>query len=156
VLLRPIRPEDEPAEHEMLSSLSKETLRTRFFSAIKDISHEWLILFCNIDYDRHMAIVAEVQENGKKKIIGVARLIMNPDLTSGELAVLVHDRFQGKGLGYKFVEVLIGIAREKGLEDIRAEVLTENERMLKILRRLGFTTQWLPGGTSEAVLKLKE
>ncbi|MDP2968039.1 MAG: bifunctional acetate--CoA ligase family protein/GNAT family N-acetyltransferase [Deltaproteobacteria bacterium] len=156
VLLRPIRPEDEPAEHEMLSSLSKETLRTRFFSAIKDISHEWLILFCNIDYDRHMAIVAEVQENGKKKIIGVARLIMNPDLTSGELAVLVHDRFQGKGLGYKFVEVLIGIAREKGLEDIRAEVLTENKRMLKILRRLGFTTQWLPGGTSEAVLKLKE
>jgi acetyltransferase len=156
VLLRPIKPEDEPAEHEMLSSLPKESLRTRFFSTIKDISHEWLILFCNIDYDRHMAIVAEVQENGKKKIIGVARLIMNPDLTSGELAVLVHDRFQGKGLGYKFVEVLIGIAREKGLEDIRAEVLTENERMLKILRRLGFTTQWLPGGTSEAVLKLKE
>ena len=155
VLLRPIRPEDEPAEHEMLSSLSEETLRTRFFSTIKDISHEWLILFCNIDYDRHMAIVAEVRENRKKKMIGVARLIMNPELTSGELAVLVHDRFQGKGLGYKFVEVLIGIAREKGIEDIRAEVLTENERMLKILRRLGFTTQWLPGGTSEAVLKLK-
>ena len=155
VLLRPIRPEDEPAEHEMLSSLSEETLRTRFFSTIKDISHEWLILFCNIDYDRHMAIVAEVQENGKKKMIGVARLIMNPDLTSGELAVLVHDRFQGKGLGHKLVEVLIGIAREKGLENIRAEVLTDNKRMLTVLRRLGFTTHWLPGGTSEAVLKLK-
>ena len=153
VLLRPIRPEDEPAEHEMLSSLSEETLRTRFFSTIKDISHEWLILFCNIDYDRHMAIVAEMQENGKKKMIGVARLIMNPDLTSGELAVLVHDRFQGKGLGHKLVEVLIGIAREKGLENIRAEVLTDNKRMLTVLRRLGFTTHWLPGGTSEAVLR---
>jgi len=67
VVLRAIRPEDEPAEHEMLSSLSQETSRTRFFSVIKDISHEWLILFCNIDYDRHMAMVAEMEEDGKKK-----------------------------------------------------------------------------------------
>jgi len=156
VLLRPIRPEDEPAEHEMLSALSKESIRTRFFSSIKEISHEWLILFCNIDYDRHMAIVAEVQENGRQKMIGVARLIMNTDLTSGELAVLVHDRFQGRGLGTEFLEVLIGIARERGLEDVRAEVLTENKNMLKVFRRLGFTTQWLIGGTTEAVLKLKK
>jgi Acyl-CoA synthetase (NDP forming) len=156
VLLRAIRPEDEPAEHEMLSSLSKESLRTRFFSTIKDISHEWLILFCNIDYDRHMAIVAEMKENGKKSMIGVARLIMNQDLTSGEVAVLVQDRFQGKRLGTKFVEMLIEIAKERGLEDIRADVLTENESMLKVFRRLGFTTHCVPGGTSEAVLKLKE
>jgi acetyltransferase len=156
VLLRPIRPEDEPAEHEMLSSLSEDTLKTRFFSVIKDISHEWLILFCNIDYDRHMAIVAEMEENGKKRMIGVARLIMDQDLKSGEVAVLVQDRFQGKRLGTKFVGMLIGIARERGLEEIRADVLTENERMLNIFRRLGFTTHFVPGGTSEAVLKLKE
>jgi acetyltransferase len=155
VLLRAIRPEDEPSEHEMLSSLSKETLRTRFFSVIKDISHEWLILFCNIDYDRHMAIVAELEENGKKSMIGVARLIMNQDMTSGEVAILVQDRFQGKRLGTKFVEMLIGIAIERGLEEVRADVLTENESMLKVFRRLGFSTQWAPGGTTEAVLKLK-
>jgi acetyltransferase len=156
VLLRAIRPEDEPAEHEMLSSLSQESLRTRFFSTIKDISHEWLILFCNIDYDRHMAIVAEVEENGNKKMIGVARLIMNQDMTSGEVAFLVQDRYQGKHLGSKFLEILIGIARERGLEEVRADVLTENEKMLNVFKRLGFTTQWVPGGTSEAVLKLKE
>jgi acetyltransferase len=156
VLLRAIRPEDEPAEHEMLSSLSQETLRTRFHSVIKDMSHEWLILFCNIDYDRHMAIVAEVRENGKSRMIGVARLIMDQDLTSGEVAVLVQDRFQGKRLGSKLIEMLIRIARERGLEDIRADVLTENERMLNVFRRLGFTTHWVPGGTSEALLKLKE
>ena len=154
VLLRPIRPEDEPAEHEMLSSLSDHTLRTRFFSLFKNITHEWLILFCNIDYDRHMAIVAELEENGKKSMIGVARLIMDQDLTSGEIAVLVHDGFQGKRLGSKFVEMLIGIARERGLEVIRADVLTENEAMLNVFKRLGFTTQYVPGGTSEAVLKL--
>ena len=156
VLLRAIRPEDEPAEHEMLSTLSQESLRTRFFSTIKDISHEWLILFCNIDYDRHMAIVAEVEENGNKKMIGVARLIMNQDMTSGEVAFLVQDRYQGKHLGSKFLEILIGIARERGLEEVRADVLTENEKMLNVFKRLGFTTQWVPGGTSEAVLKLKE
>lgn len=156
VLLRAIRPEDEPAEAEMLSTLSQETLRTRFFSTIKDISHEWLILFCNIDYDRHMAIVAEMEEKGKKSMIGVARLIMNQDLTSGEVAVLVQDRFQGKRLGSKLVEMLIGIARERGLEEVRADVLTENESMLNVFKRLGFTTHWVPGGTSEAVLKLKE
>ena len=156
VLLRAIRPEDEPAEHELLSSLSEETLRTRFFSVIRDISHEWLILFCNIDYDRHMAIIAEMEEKGKKSMIGVARLIMNQDLTSGEIAVLVQDKFQGKRLGTKFVEVLIEIARERGLEEVRADVLTENEHMLKVFGRLGFSTQWFVGGTSEAVLKLKE
>lgn len=85
----------------MLSTLSKESFRTRFFSSIHDMSHEWLILFCNIDYDRHMAIVAEMEENGKKSMTGVARLIMNQDLTCGEVAVLVKDKFQGKGLGSK-------------------------------------------------------
>jgi acetyltransferase len=156
VLLRAIRPEDEPAENEMLSSLSQETLRTRFFSVFKDISHERLILFCNIDYDRHMAIVAEMEENGKKKMIGVARLIMNQDLTSGEVAVLVQDKFQGEHLGSKFVEILIGIARERGLEEIRADVLSENKSMLNVFRRLGFSTHWVPGGTTEALLKLKK
>lgn len=156
VLLRPIRPEDEPAEHEMLSSLSEETLRTRFFSVIRDISHELLILFCNIDYDRHMAIVAELQENGKKKMIGVARLIMNNDLTSGDVAVLVQDSYHGKGLGQKLVEVLIEVAREKGLEAIRADVLTENIKMLRIFRFLGFKTRYVSDGTSEALLTLKE
>jgi len=54
------------------------------------------------------------------------------------------------------VEVLIGIARERGLAEVRADVLTENNRMLNVFKRLGFATHWVPGGTSEAVLKLKE
>jgi acetyltransferase len=139
----------------MLSILSKESLRTRFFSTIKDISHERLILFCNIDYDRHMAIVAAMEENGQKSMIGVARLMMNQDLTSGEPAVLVQDKFQGKRLGTKFLEVLIKRARERGLEEVRADVLSEKVSMLKVFRRSGFKTRWVPGGTSDAVLKLK-
>jgi len=67
VLLRPIRPEDEPLEHEMLSTLSDESLRTRFFQTIRNITHEMHVRFCNIDYDREMAIVAEVsRETGEE------------------------------------------------------------------------------------------
>ncbi len=154
VILRPIRPEDEPAEYEMLASLSERTLRTRFFSIFKNISREWLILFCNIDYDRHMAIVCEMEENGRKSMIGVARLIMDQDMKSGELAVLVQDRFQGKHLGTKLVEMLIGIGRERGLENIRADVLTENESMLDVFRRFGFTTHTVPDGVTEVMLKI--
>jgi acetyltransferase len=155
VLLRPIRPEDEPLEQEMAVSMSEESMRTRFFFPVKDINHEWLIHFCNIDYDRHMAIVAEISENGKRKIIAVGRLVMEPDFHSGELAILVHDRYQRKGLGYKLVGMLIGIGREKGLEEIVAEVLTDNDKMLKLGSKIGFTAQLVLGGTTKITLKLK-
>jgi acetyltransferase len=155
ILLRPIRPEDEPLERELLSSLSPESLRTRFFSPNIDKSHERLILFCNIDYDRHIAMVGEIMENGKRKIIGVARLIINSDFNSAEFAVLVHDKYQGKGLGYKLVEVLIDIGKEKGLDEIYGEVLTDNKRMLIFCKKLGFTAQGRPGGTTTVTLRLR-
>jgi len=141
VLLRPIKPEDEPLEHELLSSLSEATMRARFFSIIKDISHEMLIRYCNIDYDREMAIVAEVRENEKRKLIGIGRLIVDREFKSGEFAVLVHDNYQGKGLGFKLVDVLIGIAEEKGLGRIYGEILTENEKMIAVCKKLGFTIE---------------
>jgi acetyltransferase len=155
VLLRPIRPEDEPLEQEMAASMSPESMRTRLFSHIKNLDHEWLILFCNIDYDRHMAIVAEITENGKRKIIGVGRLVMEPDFKSGEFAIVIHDRYQRMGLGYKIVEILIGIGRDRGLEQVVGDVLSENMKMLKLARKLGFTTQWLAGGITKVTLKLK-
>jgi acetyltransferase len=141
VLLRPIRPEDEPLEHQMLASLSEETMRVRFFSIIKDITHEMLVRFCNIDYDREMAIVAELRDGEKRRIIGIGRLIIESEFTNGEYAVLVHDDYHGKGLGYKLVDMLIGIAQDKGLDSIWGTVLTENDRMLRVARRLGFTVE---------------
>jgi acetyltransferase len=141
VILRPIRPEDEPLEHELLASLSEESMRKRFFSVIKDISHEMLVRFCNIDYDREIAIVAEIREKERKVLIGIGRLIITSDNKSGEYAVLVHDGYHGRGLGYKLVDVLIGIAQDRGLEQIYGEVLAENQTMLAIARKLGFTVE---------------
>jgi len=155
VLLRPIRPEDESLERELLLSLSGETMRMRFFQKIKDISHEMLVRFCNIDYDRDVAIVAEVKENEKRRLIGIGRVMREHDLKSGEIGVLVHDDFQEKGLGYKLVETLIGIAKEKGIEELHGIALAENTRILRMVREFDFTRQYLPGGTIEINLKLK-
>ena len=155
ILLRPIRPEDEPLEREMLRTLSDESLRYRFFRVIKNISHEMLTRFCNIDYDREMAIVAEVKEHGERKIIGIGRLIIEPDFKQGEYAVVVHDTYQRKGIGYKLVDMLIGIGQEKGLEKIYGMVLLDNRGMLKICERLGFTVKQMPDRMTEVELRLK-
>lgn len=155
VLLRPIRPEDEPLEHEMLTSLSEETLRERFFSVIKDITHEMLIRFCNIDYEREMAIVVEIKQAEKRRIVGIGRIIIDPGFKSGQFAALVHDDFQGKGLGYMLLDMLIGIAQEKNLEEIYGIVLTDNKRMLRVCRKLGFFSTKMPGGISRVTLALK-
>jgi acetyltransferase len=82
-----------------------------------------------------------VRENEKKKMLGIGRLIIDREFKSGEFAVLVHDDYQSKGLGPKLVDVLIGIAEEKGLERIYGEILTENEKMLAICKKLGFTIE---------------
>jgi acetyltransferase len=147
VLLRPIRPEDEPLEGEMLSSLSEETMRTRFFSIIRDITHEMLIRFCNIDYDREMAVVAEIKEGDSRKIIGIGRLIIESDGKAAEYAVLVRDDYHGKGLGYKLMDIIIGIAQDKGLEEIYGVVLKSNDKMLRVARKLGFSITAPPEGS---------
>jgi acetyltransferase len=154
VLLRPIRPEDEPLEHAMLTTLSEDALRGRFFQVIKKIPHEMLTRFCNIDYDREIAIVAEVREDTKRRIVGIGRLIIDSDFNNGEFAVVVHDDYQGKGLGYKLVDTLIGIAQEKGLKKMYGTVLTDNYRMLRIAEELGFSIKHLPDETSSVELAL--
>jgi acetyltransferase len=155
VLLRPFRPEDEPVEREFVTSLSAETLRTRFFSVFRSISHDWLVSYCNIDYDRHIAIVAEIKEEEKRRIIGVARLVVQPDLNSGQYAVVVHDNSQRRGLGRKLMEILIRIGRDKGLDEIYGEVLPDNEKMLGLCRDLDFTMGLPSQGMIRVSLKLK-
>ncbi len=139
VIIRPIRPEDEPLQMEMLKSLSRESMISRFFTTIKDITHDMLVRLCNIDYDREMAVVAEYRPlHGRRRIIGVSRLTVNPDWESGEAAVLVIDEFQGKGLGKKLLDVIIGIAKDKRLKRIYGYVLASNRRMLYLAKELGF------------------
>lgn len=155
VLLRPIRPEDEPLEYEMLSTLSPETVRGRFFQSIKNISHEELTRFCNIDYEREMAFVAELRQGTTRRIIGVSRIIMESDFGAGEFAVLVHDDYQNKSLGYKLIDMLIGVAEERRLRIIYGVVLSDNYRMLTICRKSGFTIEPATDGLTRVQLVLR-
>lgn len=154
VLLRPIRPEDEPLGREMFAGLSEETLRTRFFSLLK-ITHEFLVKFCNIDYDRETAILAEIRKDGRRKIIGGVRFIVYPDLNKAEFAILVHDDYQRKGLAKKLMGVMIEIAQEKGLDEVYGTVLTDNHKIINLCRKLGFELNWLEQGVSKVTLTLK-
>ena len=138
VLLRPIRPEDEEMEYGLIEGLSEQTSRFGFFRVIRELSHNDLIRFCNIDYDREMAIIAELSEGGKRREIGVGRLILEPGRKRGEFAVVVADEYQGKGLGTKLVDMLIGIAQEKGLEGIYGIIHSEDERMIRLCEKMGF------------------
>jgi len=154
VLLRAIRPEDEPLERELIANLSPESSRFRFFYTIKEITHEMLSRFCNIDYDREMAIIAEYTSNGKKRNVGVGRLIIETGKETGEFAVVVADDFQNNGLGLKLCDMLIGIAQEKGLKSIYGIVLNENRAMIHLAKKLGFTIKPLAEGESRVTLEL--
>jgi acetyltransferase len=155
IILRPIKPEDEPLEGEMLSTLSPETWRGRFFETTGKVDHGMLIRFTNIDYDREMAIVAELTERKKRRLIGIGRLISEAHYPRAEFAVVVHDAYQGRGLGYKLVDALIGIAQEKGLAEIYGSVLSENRRMIKVCEELGFTLGTSSDGVTPVRLLLE-
>jgi len=94
-------------------------------------------------------------EQGKRGIVGIGRLIMDPDFRDGEFAVVVHDDYQGKGLGYKLIDMLIGIAQERGLSMIHGDVLSENRKMLPVASELGFAVKPLAGGISRVELQLR-
>jgi len=154
LLLRPIRPEDEALESELLSGLSEESQRFRFFNVLKEITHDMLVRRCNIDYDREMAVVAEYHSGEKRRIVGVVRLLIEPGGETGEYAVLVADDFQGKGLGFKLTDLIIGIAEDKGLKSIYAIMLNDNAKMIHMVERLGFKVQRLSSSESKITLEL--
>jgi acetyltransferase len=155
VLLRPIKPEDEPLEHQMFTSLSEETLRERFYHTIRNITHDMHVRFCNIDYDREMAIVAEVRENGGRRLAGIGSFNIEADLRKCEFSVIVHDDFQGKGLAHKLVDTLIGIADDKGLEEFYGYIQPGNRKMVKLCEKLGMIRESTPDDLAKVRLLLR-
>jgi len=81
---------------------------------------------------------------------------MDPEFKSAEFAILVHDLYQKEGIGRKIMEMLINIGREKNLEQFVGTVLADNDEMLKLARKLGFSARWLSDGVDGVTLKLKD
>lgn len=138
VILRAIKPEDEMMEKEMFSNFSERTQRFRFFQLIKDISHNELVRYTQIDYDREIAIIAEIEEDGKKKMAGVVRLIADQYNETAEFAIVVADPWQHLQLGNKFTDYIHKIAKERGIQKITANILAQNHIMLHMFKTRGF------------------
>ncbi len=153
VVLRPIKPEDEPLWLEMLGSCSKESIYSRFRYDFHFNSHEVATQFCYIDYDREMGIVAEIDYEGRKRLIGVGRLISDADLEVAEYAVLVTDEWQNKELGHKLTAYCEEIARVAGIKTLYAETTRDNKGMISVFKKLGFSIEY-DDENVEAVKKL--
>lgn len=154
VLIRPMKPEDESLVADLLDNCSDQTLYFRYFRVIKSWPHEALIRFTQNDYDREIGLAAIGQPPGPAVMMGVGRLVMTPERDGAEFAVIVADPWQGKGLGPKLIVRVIEIARESGVKVLSAEILTENQPMLDLVRKLGFTVDKCEEGTCRVEMNL--
>jgi acetyltransferase len=138
VALRPIKPEDEPMWHELLANCSTQSRWFRFNYLFKHTTHEMASRYCYIDYDRELAIVAEVLEPGGRKLAGIGRLVADVDHRTAEFAVIVIDRWQHRGLGGMLTDYCLEVAKRWGVACVVAEVAKDNTRMLACFRNRGF------------------
>lgn len=138
VTLRPIKPEDEPQLMELFKSLSRQSVFFRFFSYVPKVTHEMLTRFSQIDYDREMAIVGEIQEGGNKKITAVVRLVQDTLDNQAEFAIVVGDPWQGTGLGNILMDYILEIASDWELSKVYANVLKSNKAMIHMFKKRGF------------------
>lgn len=139
VSIRPIRPEDAENEQTFVKNLSAESKYFRFMQSLDQLSPLMLARFTQIDYDREMALVAVLHEGtAKARIIGVSRYVSNPDRQSCEFALTVADDWQKKGIGRQLMQRLMSVAKDRGIETMEGEVLSNNSKMLKLCERLGY------------------
>jgi len=138
VVLRPIKPEDEPMWHDLVAACSTETIWFRFRYLFKQTTHEMATRFCFTDYDRELGIVAEVEEEGKRKLIGVGRLVADVNHETAEYGVIVADRYQGHGLGGLLTDYCLDVAKRWGVKRLMAETTKNNSRALALFRNRGF------------------
>lgn len=152
VLIRPIRPEDEPLIVKFHETLSERTVYLRYLQSLKlsqRVAHERLIRICFNDYDRELALVAESNGTGPK-ILAVGRLRKIPGSNDAEFAVLVSDQVQGQGLGTELVRRLIEVARQEKISKLTGDVLQDNVVMRRVCEKLGFK---FSGEPDDPVLK---
>ena len=143
VVLRPIRPEDEPLVVKFHEALSERCVFLRYFQWSKlsqRVAHDRLRRICFIDYDREIAIVADYTSpaTGEHEILAIGRLSKLPGERNAEMALLVRDQYQRRGLGIELLRRLMQVARDEHLDSIQAYMLRENIEMRSIVEKMGF------------------
>ena len=159
VNIRPIRPEDERLIAGFHTKLSERSIYQRYFHMLsldQRIAHDRLVRVCFGDYDREIALVAEQNddERHQSEILAVGRLSKAHLSNEAELAVLITDENQGRGLGTELSRRLIEIARSEKLDRVTVEILGGNRQMLEVCRLLGFDLEHVEDGVVHGVLAL--
>jgi acetyltransferase len=152
ILVRPVRPEDEPLYEPFFAAVTPQDLRLRFFAPVKEFGHRFIARLTQIDYARAMAFVAIEETMGN--MLGVIRLHADANYDSGEYAVLVRSDLKGRGLGYLLMQLIIEYARVEGLKTIEGQVLSENTAMLAMCKELGFDIALDPRDPDTYLVKL--
>lgn len=138
VLIRPIRPEDELKMIQFHKELSENTVRQRFLKMVHyedRVAHDRLSHICFNDYDQEICLVVE----HKKKIIAATRLTKISGTKQGTFSIIIQDQWQSKGIGNRLMELLLEIAKKEGIDELLAEMLSENNAMRALLEKFGFT-----------------
>jgi len=140
LMLRPIRPEDEPAMQAFFGQLTSDDIHTRYFCSFRDPGHARLARMTQIDYAREMSFVAVADgHEGGPHILGEVCAAGDPDNIVAELGVVVRSDCQGKGLGTLLLQKLIATCRARGTRTLEGNVLPGNDSMLNLARRAGFS-----------------
>ncbi len=137
-IFRPIKPEDEPLWFELLDSCSRESIYSRFNSFFHYSVHEVAARYCYIDYGREIAIVAEIEEEGRKKLIAVGRLVADPEHETVEYAILVADKWQNMEIGSHLTDYCLEISKKWGMKKITAQTTSDNYRIISMFRKREF------------------
>jgi RimJ/RimL family protein N-acetyltransferase len=139
ITIRALRPDDRAGMLAAIGQTSMQSLQRRFFVPKKGFSEQEMAFFLNIDFESHVAIVAEIEEDGHPVIAGGGRyIVVQPG--QAEIAFVVVDAYQGQGFGTILMRHLAVLARDAGLNELIAEVLPENTAMLKLFKKFGFRT----------------
>ena len=138
VVIRPIRPEDAEMEAKFVRDLSQQTKYFRFMNSLHELSQEMLVRFTQIDYHDEMALIAVTSGDNREEQIGVARYTTNIDKQSCEFALVVSDQWRGRGIAHQLMSKLMEIARDRNLDKMQGQVLSENSKMLDLVASLNF------------------
>ena len=138
IFLRPIKITDEGLMKDFFYSLSPKSMHKRFMSYRLDMPHERLQEYLPVDYERNMAIAALVKEEENEILVGLGQYFLNPDQHTAELAIVVRDSYHQKSVGTEILFYIPSIARQRGLLGFTAEVLVDNQPMLRLFDKLGF------------------
>jgi len=141
VTIRPIRADDAPLEQDFVKHLSADSRYKRFMSTLKELPPGKLKYLTEIDYVRHLALVAIVERDGQTIEIGVARYVAGPGGDDCEFAIAIDDDWRGSGVAGVLMLSLIDAARARGMKTMEAFILSANDKMIKFARQLGFTVR---------------